>query len=132
MIREVLLSALSKSFRGRGMKIGTAPVIAVFPAAHPSVGDVTIRDDGNEATVSIGIITHQHFNPYDSSLSANQLAAWVTEEVVAFLEQLFADRILLQKGRTTNWGRMQRIGDGEDIPAIRDDCFAFLWSGPLN
>ena len=132
MIRDVLLPALRARFSRREMRAGMPPApIAVFPAAHSAVGDVSIWDDGDEATVGVGSITHHHINPHDSNLSARECAEWVTEEVIAFLERLFADRVLLQKGRQSKWGSMQSLADGEAIPAIRDDVDAFLWSGPL-
>ncbi|MHC9539942.1 MAG: hypothetical protein AB9903_10520 [Vulcanimicrobiota bacterium] len=61
MIRDVLLPKLMDRFPGRGLRTGAPPgLIAVFPAAHPEVGDLTIYDDGEEATVCIGTITHGH------------------------------------------------------------------------
>jgi len=62
MIRDVLLPKLMDRFPGRGIRTGTPPgPIAVFPASHPEVGDLSIYDDVEEATVSIGMITHGHY-----------------------------------------------------------------------
>jgi hypothetical protein len=80
--------------------------IAVFPALDPEIGSVTIWDDGDEATVIIGKITHGHFNPYDESLSESERVRRVTEEVVGFLADLFSDRVLLwtePSGRSGGW-----------------------------
>jgi hypothetical protein len=132
MIRDILLPALSERFPGRGMRIGTPPEpIAVFPAVHPAVGDVNIWDDDEEATVGIGDITHDHFNPYDPELTDEEANRWITDAVVKFLEQLFADRVLLQKGRRSNWASITRFGDEDGIPPLREDAEGFLWSGPL-
>jgi hypothetical protein len=133
MIRDVLVPALSAKFPGRGMRTGVPPdPIAIFPAAHAAVGDVSIWDDDEEATVGIGDITHHHFNPYNSNLTDPESEQWITQAVVEFLEKLFADRVLLQKGRTCAWGSMQWLEDGEGIPPPREDGDAFLWSGPLT
>lgn len=43
-----------------------------------------ICDHGEEATVYITEITHGHFNPYDASLTQDQVDKKVTEDVVAF------------------------------------------------
>jgi len=133
MIREILVPVLRDRFHERGLKFGIPPdPIAIFPAAHVAVGDVSIWDDGDEATLGIGDITHHHFNPYDSTLTEEAAARWITEEVVGFLEKLFADRVLLQKGRTSNWGSMEWFAEDEPIPPIRDGADAFLWSGPIT
>src|SRR5262245_9296260 len=97
MIRAVLLPALLANFPYRGFETREPSTIGVFPAAHEDVGDVTIVDDGDEATVYIGEITHTHFNPYDQTLSDAELAETVSDDVVGFLAELFADRVLLWK-----------------------------------
>ena len=59
MIRYLLLPVLETDFPNRGLRAGEPPdPIAAFPAAHTEVGDVNIYDDGNEAMVSVGQITH--------------------------------------------------------------------------
>src|SRR5262245_39329931 len=133
MIRSILLPALRARFSRRELRAGMPPEpIAVFPAAHSAVGDVSIWDNDDEATVSVGEIAHQHFNPHDSSLSAPERAEWITEEVVNFLERLFADRVLFLKSRQSNWSSTQRLEDGDPVPEIRSDVDAFLWSGPVS
>src|SRR6266478_4285680 len=98
MIRDLLLPALSANFPNRGLRTGEPPdAIAVFPAAHSEVGDVSIYDDGNEAMVSVGQISHGHFGWDDSNRTDAEIAKSVTDEVVRFLMDLFADRIVLWK-----------------------------------
>ena len=66
-----------------------------------------IWDDGVEATVAVGKITHGHFNPYDARLTAEQATEHVSADVIEFLDDLFADRILLWTsgdGRSGGWG----------------------------
>ena len=70
MIRDKLIPALLQKYSHADVRIGSPPdAIAVFPAQHPAVGELHIMDDGCEATVFVGEITHCHFNPYDSELS---------------------------------------------------------------
>src|SRR5262245_48711562 len=96
MISDVLIPKLQQRFSGRGLRVGSAPSpFAVFPAAHPEVGDVQIYDDGDELTLVAGNFTHGHFSNYEDALSAKQKAEQVSEDVVNFLEDLFADRIVL-------------------------------------
>src|SRR5262249_21251822 len=106
--------------------------IAVFSGAHSEVGDVCIWDDGDEATVSIGEITHGHFNPYDPSLSPEQLATVVTGEVLQFLADLFLDRVLLWKSREGGSGGWQVLDEGNELSLMDSDDLTYLWSGPVK
>jgi len=133
MITDTLLPELRTRFADRRLHSGTAPnEVAIFPAAHPDVGAVTIWDDGDEATVGIGEITHGHFNPYDNSLSPEQIARRVTEEVIEFLEDLFADRVLLWKspdGRSGGW----RVLTSKTNDSLKEGSnLTYLWSGPVR
>ena len=84
MIRDVLGPALRERFASRTFTTDVPPnPIAVFSAAHSEVGDVSIWDDGDEATVSIGGISHGHYNPYDPSLSPEPVATVVTVRLLA-------------------------------------------------
>jgi hypothetical protein len=57
MIRDVLLPALQSRFPSRGFRADASPnAIGSFPSAHEQVGDVTIWDDGDEATVGTVIL----------------------------------------------------------------------------
>lgn len=132
MISDLLLPALRDRFANRGLQPGkSGNEIALFPAIHPEVGDITIWDDGDEATIGIGEITHGHFNPYDDSFTSDQIAERVTEEVIEFLEDLFADRVLLWKSPDGRSGGWQVLGHGDDDPP-RGDNLRYLWSGPIQ
>jgi len=133
MIRDVLVPALQARFRIRGLKTGTPPEpVAVFPAVSPAVGDITIFDEGNEATLKIGTLTHQHFNPYNTALSQSERAKIITEEMVEFLRRLFADRVLILRGKGTAWSSVRVLDDDDELPAIPPNTEGFLWSGPVG
>jgi hypothetical protein len=94
MISEILVPALLQRFPDRGIRTGVPPdPIAIFPAADARVGDVHIWDDGDEATVAIGSLTHTHFNPYDQTLSPQRVAERVTEDVIQFLKDLSSGQV---------------------------------------
>jgi hypothetical protein len=131
MIRDLLLPALIANFPDRGFQADEPPMIGVFPAAHPEVGDVTIYDDGDEATVYIGEITHTHFNPYDQSLTDAQIAATVTCDVVDFLTELFADRVLLWTSLENGSGGCQSLDYDGGRPR-KSDVLTYVWSGPTS
>jgi hypothetical protein len=131
-ISDVLLPVLEERFPGRGLRRGVAPdPVATFPAAHAAVGDLAILDDGGEATVFIGELTHSHFNPYDASLTPKELAEEVTRAVVDFLEALFDDRVVIwlaSDGASGGWSTLESGAPPDSHPGARN----FVWSGPID
>ena len=61
-LSDNLIPKLLASFPDRDLRLhqGNQPV-ATFPAAHPEVGDLQISDDEDELTISVGSLTHGHF-----------------------------------------------------------------------
>jgi hypothetical protein len=131
MIRDVLLPALAVCFPNLDFQIGQPPdPIAVFPAQHSAVGDVSIWDDGSEAMVGIGEITHGHFSHY-GDVSAEQIHEQVAAGVVAFLQDLFADRVLLWKS-SSGAGGWKIVGADERFSLLGPGDQTYLWSGPVE
>jgi len=132
MIKDKLIPLLKTTFPKLNIEYDdTRNPIAVIPAAHPEVGDILINDDDDEATLFIGDITHNHYNPYDESLSQDQIDYAVSMEVIAFLEALFQDKILLWK-TDRGGGGCTHIQDEENMDKIIENNKSFLWSGPIN
>jgi hypothetical protein len=143
MIADSLIPALKEKFPDSGMRCGAPPdPIAVFPAAHPEVGEVTIFDDGDEVIVSIGEITHGHFGAYEAGLSQEQVHEAVTASVVAFLGDLFADKVVLwhvRPGGASGWYYPSEVPKSADASGCLGRLFRvprrarrFLWSGPFR
>ena len=129
-IHSTLVPALQQRFASRGVVVGQPPApIATFPAQHPDVGDLIVLDDGSEATVLVGELTHGHFNSYEPSLSPDELAREVTESVLRFLDDLFADRVLLWTipGKSGGWETLT-----EEPPHFPQGAQTFVWSGSWN
>lgn len=133
-IRDSLIPALQEAFPDHGIRVSAPPdPIAVFPALCAEVGDVLVYDDGDEATIVIENVTHHHTNPYDSGISEHERELWITERVLAFLHELFSDRVLLwsvEKGRTCGgWhGNFNGIVPS-NIPAEAD---TYVWSRRIS
>jgi hypothetical protein len=136
-IRDVLVPMLTARFGERGLRLGEPPdPIAVFPAAHAAVGDVRIADSGTSADVAVGDIAYDHFfNPYDEERGTDAAVQGIANEVVRFLDELFADRLLMWRsvdGRTRGW---RERGDAlHTAPLVIDDreYQMYVWSGPLG
>jgi len=128
-IREAAVAVLLDRFGCSAFHSGdAAEEIAIFPAAHPDVGDVVVSDDGDEITVTVGSISHGHFNAFD--LSPDQAAQRIAEDVADFIESLFAGRVLLWKNRQGSSGGWDTVAEGE-TPTRRANVFNYLWTGPI-
>jgi hypothetical protein len=130
MIHEKLVPALKQQYADVEVRYGSPPdPIAVFPAAHPSVGDLSIWDDGEEVTVSIGEITHGHFDGYNAP-SPDKAEDWIVENVLSFLEEMFADRYLLWKSREGGSGGWVHVDYAGESFRPKSWVDTFVWSGP--
>src|SRR4051812_35246246 len=127
MITERLIPRLQQRFPDRSLKVGAPPAaVAIFAAAHPDVGDVQIFDDGSEVTLIAGKFTHGHFSYFDSK-SLEEAAENIVQNVIDFLDQLFADQIIL-------WGSHRGGGgwfDRDHGQASSEKGPLYVWSGPL-
>jgi hypothetical protein len=136
-IRDVLVPMLVERFQNRGLTLGTPPdPIAVFPGVHPEVGEVRIADRDSSADLAVGTIVYDHFfNPYDQERGTDEAVKGIATDVVRFLVELFADRLLMWRsvdGRTRGW--RERGEAGHSAPLVIDDreYLLYLWSGPLG
>lgn len=102
---------------------------AIFPAAHPEVGTVELYEDGEEIVAMVGRFTHAHFFNEGGAADA-QWRERVAEDVVKFLEELFADRIeLFGSPRSGGWRpRGARRGF---VSRLLFGKASYVWSGPL-
>ncbi|MBI3547093.1 MAG: hypothetical protein HY081_10985 [Gammaproteobacteria bacterium] len=126
-ILDVLIPALQERFPNRGMRIkqpGEADI--VFPAAHPEFGDLIIYDEGEEITIMVGNFTHFHVGHETKSDAAVE----ITKHAIKYLDDLFADRIVLWNG-LLGFGLGHRPRDDRDKAGSTFFRRKFVWSGPL-
>ncbi len=129
MLKETVSDALRKSF-GDAVHIDSkSKDFAIFAPKHPSVGKVVIEEDYGELIVSVGDITHGHFGSYESGLSEEQHAKVISDDLVDFLQSLFADQVLLFKAR---WGGGWTLLENEENRRLSPNRQWFKWSGPVN
>jgi hypothetical protein len=127
MLSEKLIPKLRTRFPDRRLSVSSGkPPVAVFPAVYDQVGDIEIHDDGDELTLYVGP-THGHFSCYDDALSDDERQDRTVDEVLAFLDEVFADRIEF-------WSNGGRMGGwhvhGRSNPLSRR-ARRFVWSGPI-
>jgi hypothetical protein len=152
--RKLLLDALLEHFGDRDIHLGTpldtvavhyGDLIARFSAKHPEVGDASVWGVLNEAqpafqtivsaAVSVGDICHYSFINFDVHLDRARRIQRVAGDVIRFLQELFADRLLLWKSVDgLNPGWRERGEAGHVDPLVLDDRTyrRWLWSGPLS
>ena len=128
-LAKALVTRLAPRFSERGLEIheGPHPVVTI-PAAHPEVGDIAIDDDGDELTLHLGHHTHSHFSPFDYSRPVAEYADALVDQVVEFLDEVLADRIVIWSS-TRGGGSYPR---GERDPLGFADARHYVWSGPLD
>jgi hypothetical protein len=137
-IRDVLVPMLQDRFSDRAFSRGDPPgPIATFPAAHPDVGAASVWEGtGSGVDVRVGDVAHDtFFNPYEEERGTPQAAEGIAKNVVRFLEELFADRLLMWRsadGRTRGW--RERGDAGHTAPLVVDDraYHTYIWSRPLG
>jgi hypothetical protein len=133
MIFEFLIPKLQEAFPNRGLIVDRSKKQIVFAAAHPDVGDLDIRDDGSEITLIAGKFTHGHFSNYDDNLAAEEKSKQITDDVVVFLKEVFADQVVFwgshkggggwyKRGKPIEWSKTGLLSKPEK---------EFVWSGPL-
>ena len=125
---DVLVPMLRSRFPHLGLPVsaGERPKITI-PASHADVGDIVLQDDGDEITAFVGHFTHSHFSNYDA-IPTPKKEQTIAEEVVCFLERLFADRVVMW-GSHSGGGGWRSIDDS-DAPA--EYPHEYVWSGPRN
>jgi hypothetical protein len=143
MIADTLIPALRERFPESEVTWGTPPnAIAVFPAAHPDVGSLSIWDEGDEVMIAIGDITHGHIGADDEGLSEEQVHEEVAKNVLSFLEDLFAGRVIVwhaRRGGAGGWYYAGEAPQGDEVRGCLGRLFRvprrakrFVWSGPCK
>ena len=132
-LRSALIPKLKAMFPEAAMRIedhGESRL--VFPAKHPSVGDLVIQDDGDEFTLFIGRITHRHFCSTELKASPEVQAEQIASEVTAYLGRLFADQIEFFGTGGSGGARARSDKTRGYISKLFFGRRSYVWSGPLS
>lgn len=128
MIVDKLIPRLRQRFPDRSVTFDAPPApVAIFSASHPEVGDVQLFDEGNEVTLVAGPFTHGHFSDF-ASTSPEEAERHIVDDVVEFLERLFADQIVMWGSHRGGGGWYDRNHD----TSVKVAGPLYVWSGPLG
>ena len=139
-LRDILVPALRERYRDRGVQLfedSDRSLIARFPAAHPEIGDLELAASARATGVNvrIGDVLHDDFYSLDTHLTDAERNRRVVEEVIRFLDELFADRLLFWRGAEGGaFGWRERGISGSLDPLVLDNrrYLVYLWSHPLG
>jgi hypothetical protein len=135
MITDKLIPRVKERFPDAKAEFGAPPEPAVvFPAIHPEVGDIKIYDDGSELTLVAGNFTHGHFSDFDTK-DPDEAEQNIVDDVLRFLERLFADQIVLWGSHQSRGGWYNRGGTSKAIPSLeqmKEGKQLYVWSGPVS
>jgi hypothetical protein len=135
MLRDYLISAIRTSFPSLPFVLSeSSNPVATLRAPFAEIGELQIYDDGDEATVVFSKVTHGHFGSYDSSLSAEKKELEIVQNVINFLQALFADKVLLfcTPSGSKGFGGWQKIDPSQEPLAFKSKCEYFVWSGSYD
>jgi hypothetical protein len=109
----------------------------LLPASHPELGDLAIRvDDASfNVEIAIGEKFGTNFHNLDAHLNARERHARLATDVVRFLRELLADRLLFWRaadGRNSGWREFGVSGSREPLVLDNRVYDLYLWSGPLG
>jgi hypothetical protein len=135
-IRDLLVDTIRHRYADRSVELvegGERGPVARFPAAHPDVGDLHVDTGAFGVDVHIDDILHDSFHSYDAHLDDGERNQRLLSEVLRFLDELFADRLLFWKaaeGPGIGW--RERGVTGSFDPLVMDDRVyrVYLWSRP--
>lgn len=122
---------LAKKYPNVILKESVDP-FAIFQSPCHRVGELQIWSDEIELTVFIGDFTHFHIGNYDDLLSKEKKEEAIVEELVQFLEKLFADEIEFFGGPGKG-GQRERKGKPRGFLSkwlFGQD--SWTWTGPVN
>ena len=131
MISDRLFPRIQAQFGDRPMTIvGTRQV--VFSAAHSEVGDLTVQDDGDEVTLFLGRLTHCHIGNCDNGLTEVARQERISDEVLRFLEEIFADQVEFWGNHRGGSSRQRKAKPRSFLSKLMYGSRTYVWSGPLE
>lgn len=134
-IKDLLLPLLHERFTGARFD-DPDPIVIVAFSGPAELGELKVWDDGDEVRVGIGELTHIHITayesePYDADLSMEETSKRVAKEVVKFLEDFFAERIVVWVEPPTKVASVGPI-EAMPVPTVDGSVVCYSWKGRVD
>jgi hypothetical protein len=119
----------------RTFQTGDPEEIVRIPAKAPEVGDIVVRNDGDELTVCIGRIAHRHFEVYCATGATEQdRQREVAQDAAQWIQDVLAERVRFrvefEAGRVIAGSSWQiEHHDGGRWLTRTDEVREYTWSG---
>jgi hypothetical protein len=105
--------AVQENFPDLAVSFGEPPnVIVTVAPKHPEFGPIEVMDDEVEFTVYCGRFTHVHLSNYDDGITPAERRGRLVESLIAFLREVFADRMVFWGSHRGGGGCRQRDSQG--------------------
>ncbi len=132
-LRDALLAQLAAVLpRASYITHPEGETIVTFPARHPEVGDLLVRDDGDELVVHIGNLTHRHFGNYDDDLPMDAKAEDIAEQVVEFIRGVVREEVEFFGNGRGGGSRKRDLNPRGLLSRFFLGQRTYIWSGPLG
>lgn len=131
-LRPTLCARLSAEF-GPAARLGggESKVVATFAALHAAVGEAVVLQEGDEIIVAIEPHTHHHFECYADRLSPDERVDEIVEQVIAFLHELFADRVVFGDRSGSGGSDLVSSEKRKSVTRALFGSRQLVWSGPV-
>lgn len=104
-----------------------------IPAVHPEVGDLSVRDDGEELTIDLGV-HHWHVSSWLFPADGNeQQAQKIVSAAIDAVQDVLADKIIVRVRRSNGQvtSTMSYTPDYERRFPLQPGEHEYCWTGPL-
>lgn len=132
MLAQHLVPLLQEQFGFEAFTIGHNPLIT-FPATCLEVGDLRIFEVGAEGRIEVGDLTHGHFYSFGSYPTPEEAAQELAENILDFVREVFANRVVFWRTKGGNTGGWFIIEDSEEVVSpVQQPTEMFFWSGAIK
>ena len=133
MLSTHIITALSSAFPEIAFILSSPPdPVATLDGPCAELSPLQICDDGDEATVYLGEITHGHFGCYGNGITVDESHRQITEDVIDFVRDLLSDRIVASSSLGGRIGGWRRLSPEDHTPGPCMFKRQYVWSRPLQ
>ena len=133
MLAAHITEALRSAFSEVPFVLSSPPdPVATLGGPCAELSPLRIFDDGHEATIYLGTVTHAHLGCYDEGISEDERHRQIADDVVDFARDLFSDRIVADSALGGLIGGWRRLSPDDDAPGRSIFKRQYLWSRSLQ